>query len=712
MAALLSLLAIHLLHSPILAGDTDLWYHFAGGRYLFANHLLPSDSFFSFLEPSRSLIDYYWLFQAIVYRIFLSWGYAGLIGFRAVMVFALVGMVGAYLIKNGRRHHPPLVLALLIGLYLIVFLPRSMHVRPHLFTYALIAAFLLVLESSPRYSPLLVLLAILWANVHGITYPVMEVILGAYLLEMVFCYGLKGSAKPAGAVWLRAVSIALSMASVFFTPHGFRLLQVPWTSTRYASEYINELTPISPLQFSQIQVANFVPSLQTLFNLLFFLIIATAVISLYQRRLRLAHACLFLAGLSLLPRGQRFVHEFLLLALPMLAATRLVDARYLQMRRLSRSDIAVSLGIGACLGLVLTALMEITLGTAPARYPISRANLPVGVTAFLKQTDVVKQLNVGGRLLHHPNAGGYFQWELYPRYKILMDMQVPFLFSDEDMYKAQQLFSSQQVLSDFRERYEPQFMSVPLGLLERAREELNKHPEFVLVAFDDQEALYCDSARLANVAERYALRALDPLELRKHEGRIRQWVKEEKTQENIVARMQEAMRLLGTDPGCRLTNLFAFAVYFHERAFDRALVFADAIVDQYPDQSLGHYLRGLALKELRAYPQALASFKTALPAYRRPANPPEISRQQGLVYLAMGNSRAAFRELSKSVSPFSRDAAFEDLYAAAVAAERTGHHRKAEQLFSFAHQKAPVDAQERIESARNLASAGIDLDWH
>ncbi len=62
---------------PIMVGDTDLWYHLNGGRYFFNHYSLPKDSFFSFVDPPRKWLDYYWLFQIFVYKIHQYSGYYG-----------------------------------------------------------------------------------------------------------------------------------------------------------------------------------------------------------------------------------------------------------------------------------------------------------------------------------------------------------------------------------------------------------------------------------------------------------------------------------------------------------------------------------------------------------------------------------------------------------------------------------------------------------
>ena len=70
---------------PIVGYDTDLWYHLSGGRYFWQNGTIPHDSYFSFIVPSKAWYDYYWMFQAIVYKIFQWAGYPGLVALRCLL---------------------------------------------------------------------------------------------------------------------------------------------------------------------------------------------------------------------------------------------------------------------------------------------------------------------------------------------------------------------------------------------------------------------------------------------------------------------------------------------------------------------------------------------------------------------------------------------------------------------------------------------------
>ena len=94
------MLGVYFFRLPVVASDTDLWYHLNGGRYLFDTGSIPHTGFFSFLTPEKQWVDYYWLFQAVIYKIYSLAGYAGIIVFRAVLYLATISLVFQYLYKN------------------------------------------------------------------------------------------------------------------------------------------------------------------------------------------------------------------------------------------------------------------------------------------------------------------------------------------------------------------------------------------------------------------------------------------------------------------------------------------------------------------------------------------------------------------------------------------------------------------------------------
>ena len=357
--------AFYFFQWPIVAGDTDLWYHLNGGRYIAEHLALPTDSsFISFIAPPRVWVDYYWLFQVLVYRLHAALGYPGLMGLRNGVYLALVTVILAYFYLTHKRdvNRSPFYLAALFGLYMLFLLSRFLLVRPHMFSYLLIPVFLLIYEYAPRRAWWLPLLAVLWVNLHGAEYPVMLLIGGAYLFEW-FVNRLRGHQKTAKADLAFLIPAALSMWAALATPHGSKLLTVPF-ATANASQYIVEYMPLMSQGFVTLHSVP-LPSQRTLFTILLAAAWIGAVMSGYRKKLRVSHLLLLAGGTVLLVKGFRFMYECSLLALPILATNSLIRTSS------SNSSIPKLPALPFCAVLVAAPLwwLHASLGNPP-RFPV------------------------------------------------------------------------------------------------------------------------------------------------------------------------------------------------------------------------------------------------------------------------------------------------------------------------------------------------------
>ena len=118
---------------------------------------------------------------------------------------------------------------------------RLTLLRPGNFSYLAIAAFLFALESR-RGLLALPALALVWMNLHGIEWPVMLLILGAYLGEWTLArFGLlPATTAPPWRAFAAAGAAALATLA---TPYGVGLLAAPFRPLGFASQYIKELEP-------------------------------------------------------------------------------------------------------------------------------------------------------------------------------------------------------------------------------------------------------------------------------------------------------------------------------------------------------------------------------------------------------------------------------------------------------------------------------------
>lgn len=680
----------YLIRWPIMAGDTDLWYHLAGGRYLFATHTIPHDSFFSFLSPPRAWVDYSWLFQAVVYLVYSWLGYHGLVVFRTGLYVAALTVIFRYLFHGRIRQPLAAWWTFLVIACGSILLPRYLLVRPHMMTLVFIITFLYILEFKPQRAIALPGLAILWSNLHGIAYPVLWLICGSYLLEEIWVR-VKGPTSSR-QITSCVVPLAVSMLAVFLTPHGIRLFGRPLISTASASEYIQELAPLSLPDVFSAHLSMMTPSPFTMFNLFLLIACLAALASLRNTPFRISHWLLCLGGGVLLAKGLRFMSEFSLLALPLLKANPPFPPG-LFAGKVSRPVYLA----GLFLVMLVPVMLVVSAFAQRPAYPFSHRDLPQGVVTFLNH------VKSGGSVLNHPNTGGYLQWMLYPRYRIFMDMEVPFLFRDEDLYIAQHVFSDEEVLRKVLWRYHPSFLTVPNTAKEFPT--LLKHfPEYVLVCVDDVEVLYVNQDRHPELAKRYQLHALDPFVF--SEQSVETVLD---GMEDLAPLMREARQLLELYPDGKAINRLAALIFQRDHAYDRMLPHAEAIVRNFPESPVGYRLKAEALAGLKQFDQAITTYLAAIER-SAPSEQIRLYKEIGVAYLEQHQYARAYTALNRSIGVFSAKTTIEDLYHLGFSASMAGKPRQARQILTYLYEYklSPHDTEWLEKVKRDLTR----LDEH
>jgi tetratricopeptide (TPR) repeat protein len=681
----------YLMQWPISAWDNDLWYHLSGGRYILETGSIPATSYFSFIEPPREWVNYYWFFQVIVFKVYSWFWYYGLVYLRALLILVFVTIVYLVLCKNDFRR-PSFLQTFLFTLFVLFFLPRCELVRPHLFSYLFIALFLYIFECRQRWIISLPLLALLWTNIHGVEYPVMLLILLAYLMQ--FGVRLRQEGRAVGRKDLTfIVPVVLSMGAVYVTPHGAALTWVPFVPTDFASLYIIELRNMRTDQFLSLQISNMVISYPTLFNLIFVLGAVSLLRLILRKGLSILQILFFTAGIVLIAKAGRLWYEASLLMLPLLNVglprLTLAEKEGGMVQRILSPVIA-----GAILFVPLYSLVD-SFRNLP-RYPFSQRGLPQGISMFLKNVDS------GGSLMSHPNYGGYLQWMLYPRYRIFMDMEVPFLFADEDFYIAKNVFLDPEFLREFIGRYKPPYLSCSVGG-EKMKEMMKQHPQYRIVFFDDVEVLYADVTKYPEVVRRHELKEIDPYRLSSRS--YVDGVVKEGRREKLLAELQ---KLRSIDDTCGMINEAIAVTYLGQGMFKEAMQYADKIIEVYPESSRGYRLRGDLLYALARYDEALMDYRKTLKKSTRPV---DAYKDIGMTYLKQQDYRNAYAVLKRVGNLFSDETSYKDTYNMAFAALHAGKREEAVTLVRYGFRKVPLHDDEWGAKYRQLAGKiGMKLE--
>jgi tetratricopeptide (TPR) repeat protein len=551
-------------------------------------------------------------------------------------------------------------------------IPRYFLVRPHTFSYLFIALFIYLLEHKSKAFYFLPLLGILWANVHGIEYPVLILVTSSYTVELLYNRIRKKSYGKYG--FIKLIFLTLTLYSIIITPHNLKLLHMPFISTAHASRYIKELRLLSvPDYFSYI--FDFVkPTYLTSFNLILIISLFSFLVVVVKKKLRISHLLLYGGGLYLLSKGLRFLSEFSLLSLPLII-TGIKNTSFIEKSNIKKPSLYFILSIF----IISVILYFHSFNLRNLKYPLSTKNLPVGNVTFLKK------LNVGGNILNYPNDGGFLQWELYPKYKIFMDMEVPYLFSDSDFFIAANVFRNEPVFRKVIAKYNPEAIIVPLEIKE-FQNIVKKDNTYELVFFDDKAALYLNRKTFPEITEEYKLRYINPFTIiGKNVANL-----PEQEKENIKNEMQ---KILSVYKDCSFVNQILGMIYNSTKDFDTSIKFAENIINAYPEDPKGYRLKGDALMGKKEYDEAISFFNKALRL-----SPDE---KKNNIYIKlwycnykMKKYKAAYSYLKRAVDIFSPATSFVDLYNLAETALLAGKLDDSLFIASTAYLKVPEDETE------------------
>lgn len=486
MTILLSLTAFACLTllQPVTANSTDLWYHLAGGRYLFEQGALYNPYVVSFLEPKAHFTNYFWGFQAVVYGLWLVVGDYAPVVLRALLMIPCAYLMLKLLHQDDLRRVNSIHMVLTMLLVYMLTL-RLGAVRPHLATLLFIAAFLYIMLYREKWFPCLPLLAIFWVNLHGVGWAIGAVICGSYFVTQLVCRWQLGRPLKPSLWWVVACAPA-----ILVNPWGIYVLPTPFLTEQSLSLLIGELRPLElNLNWPVAQGLAYHPTIVVLLGFYF-----TALFTLRREWLQhLFPILISLASFALFLRGQRFVWECMLLCTPMLA---IYAARFNDLG-LAKARFIVS---AVTSGILLFSLHTVYEGKEA--YPIGYV-YPEGTTAFLKE----KKLNTEYAL--PPTLAGYAEWHLTPGYQIHSDMHFP-PFTAAKHFEIRSIQYSKASLKRFVESYRPGLIAVYVesaGFADIARSQ-----DYRPIMFDHRLVLYASATKLPELVNKYELTAINPFD--------------------------------------------------------------------------------------------------------------------------------------------------------------------------------------------------------
>ena len=390
--------------------DPDIWGHIAIGRLYHETGRIRQPDPFSYVTAGHEWLNFEWLFEIMLFRVFAAVGPPGLIVLKVAIGLLLLGIVYRFLCRQGL---PPLRAGIVMVAVIHFLVPYFLTVRPHLVTYGFFLVVLLLLRAMDRGDARWLYAApplfALWANLH----PGFLAGLGVLGIWAVVEFGRRWLEKERPTVSSRPslwTVISILVACVLATglnPWGFDLLPFLWHTATVPRP---DITEWQPLLFGSGQGVTY----------LLFAMTAVAGWS-YSRRPRSLPLLGVLVVCGLLPLVVSRHVPIAVLAITVLAGEHIGDAwaRWSSSRpgRSSAPSRAVErvLATAATLGALLFVVLAVPRFGCIVIDPRSALGQPVRALGLLRAS------GVSGNLAIDFDWGLYAMYHVAPAIKISVD---------------------------------------------------------------------------------------------------------------------------------------------------------------------------------------------------------------------------------------------------------------------------------------------------
>lgn len=234
------------------SADPDLWGHLAFGRWMLAHRQILTRDIYSYTAAGRIVRDHEWLTEVIFAAFYNAMGTFGLKLLKLACAAATIVAVAMAEEDSGAPELAQLAMLLAVA----VLCSPYFQFRPQIFTFALFAAFMLMLSCDcfRRSGPvwLAIPLMMLWANLHG------GFIMG---IATIAIYAAVAGAQEivAGRGWRRAIELgAIAIGALLATlvnPYGAGM----WRAVAhalgdpYTRQVVDDWRPTVPLLIQSIR---------------------------------------------------------------------------------------------------------------------------------------------------------------------------------------------------------------------------------------------------------------------------------------------------------------------------------------------------------------------------------------------------------------------------------------------------------------------------
>jgi tetratricopeptide (TPR) repeat protein len=227
------------------------------------------------------------------------------------------------------------------------------------------------------------------------------------------------------------------------------------------------------------------------------------------------------------------------------------------------------------------------------------------------------------------------------------------------------------------------------------------HKEFVPIFFDHAELLYVNINHHRELAEKYALQAIEPFLLRNIS-----YSKE--NPQKLSALFAEAGRIITLDPLNYGANKIRCNVLIVRGQQAQALPYADKLIEQFPDNYHGYLLKADALFGMGRHADAARLYEQVIELGQTDGDE-VVPRNLHATYIKLKEYEKAYRLLSRLVNPFDAAADYKDIYELGMTAACVDKISEAVTFFKIAKMKAPstdIEYMKKIDAGLAIYDVG------
>lgn len=230
--------------------DSDIFWHLASGHWMLEHGKVLGTDPFS-IDPKPEWVNVHWLFQLTIAALHQVGGFELLSVFKGVMAALTLGTFAFWL----RKKVPPAWL-ILCGLGMLLTIASRIRVRPEAFTLLFLTITVLLVDSvrqgaGPRRMWWIVLMTVVWVNMHGIYILGLAVVWSAIACAAFERYVLRNTTLQGNLLTQHALSAAVvASAACLVTPWPLEAAIQPlllWTRVSGNNDFytyaVSELFP-------------------------------------------------------------------------------------------------------------------------------------------------------------------------------------------------------------------------------------------------------------------------------------------------------------------------------------------------------------------------------------------------------------------------------------------------------------------------------------